>query len=170
MRKMKLKKSLFVSYQQEIAFAKIVLWGRGCMKGMAWRWPSLALSPDVWPASDPEPGLGRKAEEGGQERLCSPWVGSATLGLANGPAAIRLVCRYAGGRCSDPRRRGSWVCFKKKKKDPPLDNCEARAAGDPSAHLSTLGATVANRPVLIFPAEPSQRSRNCGRLVLLGLV
>lgn len=58
----------------------------------------------------------------------------------------------------------------KKKKDPGLDNCEARAAGDPSAHLRTLGATITNRPVLIFPVEPSQRSRNCGRLVLLGLV
>ena len=47
------------------------------MKGMAWLWPSLVLSPDVRPASDPEPGLGRKAE-GGQERVGSPWVGSTT--------------------------------------------------------------------------------------------
>lgn len=112
------------------------------MKGMAWRWPSLALSPDVWPASDPEPGLGRKAEEGRQERLCSPWVGSATLGLANGPPAIRLVCRYAGGHCSDPR----WQGVVKKKKDQGLENCEARAAGDPpwltSAHSLPRSLTV----------------------------
>lgn len=143
---------------------------------MAWPRPSLALSPDVWPASDPEPGLGRKAEEGGQQRVCSPWVGSATLGLANGPAAIRLVCRYAGGHCSGPRqegrrRRRMGYLKKKKKRGPGLDNCEARVARPtPGAHLSTLGATIANHPALIFPAEPSQRSRNCGRLVLLGLV
>lgn len=62
------KRSLFASYQQEIALAKIVLLGCG-MKGMAWLWPSLGTSPDVWPASDPEPGPGRKAE-GGQERVC----------------------------------------------------------------------------------------------------
>lgn len=62
------KRRLFASYQQEIALAKIVLLGWG-MKGMAWLWPSLGTSPDVWPASDPEPGLGRKAE-GGQERVC----------------------------------------------------------------------------------------------------
>lgn len=43
------------------------------MKGMARLWSSLASSLDVWPASDPEPGLGRKAE-GGQH-----WVGYTTL-------------------------------------------------------------------------------------------
>lgn len=64
------KRSLFASYLQEIALAKIVLLGWG-LKEMAWLRPSLALSPDVWPASDPEPGLGRKAE-GGQERVGSP--------------------------------------------------------------------------------------------------
>lgn len=53
-----------------MALAKIVLLGWG-LKGMAWPWPSLALSPDVRPVSDPEPGLGRKAE-GGQERAGSP--------------------------------------------------------------------------------------------------
>lgn len=84
---------MFASYLQEIALAKIVLWG-WAMKGMAWRWPSLPLSPDVWPVSDPEPGLGRKAE-GGQQWVHNPgWA--APLGLA----AISLVCRYADRRCS----------------------------------------------------------------------
>lgn len=67
--------SLFASYRQEIALATFALMGWG-MKGMARLWPSLALSPDVWPASDPEPGLGRKAG-GGQERIGNP--GWATL-------------------------------------------------------------------------------------------
>lgn len=61
-------------------------WG---LKEMEWLQPSLVLSPDVRPASDPEPGLGRKAE-GGQERVgSSGWA-------ANGLATINLVCRYAG--------------------------------------------------------------------------
>lgn len=64
------RKKKFASYLQEIALAKIVLLGWG-LKEIAWLWPSLALSPDVWPASDPEPGLGGKAE-GGQERVGSP--------------------------------------------------------------------------------------------------
>lgn len=51
----------FASYLQEIAFAKIGLLGRG-LKAMEWPWPSLVLSPDVRPVSDPEPGLGRKVE------------------------------------------------------------------------------------------------------------
>lgn len=133
--------------------------GVGGMKGMAWLWPSLALSPDVWPASDPEPGLGRKAEEGGQQRVCSPWVGSATLGLANGPAAIRLVCRYAGGHCSGPRRRGGGrLGYLKKKKGPGLDNCEARVArptpGLTSAHSVPRSLTIR--------LSSSQRSRASG--------
>lgn len=38
---------------------------------MAWLQPSLVLSPDVRPASDPEPELGGKAE-GGHGRVGSP--------------------------------------------------------------------------------------------------
>lgn len=38
---------------------------------MAWQWPSLGLSPDVRPASDPEPRLGRKAEGGHRRELAA---------------------------------------------------------------------------------------------------
>lgn len=46
------------------------------MKGMAQLWPPLLPSLDVWPASDPQPGLGRKA--GGGQWSPHPWVGSTT--------------------------------------------------------------------------------------------
>lgn len=51
----KKEKKNVCSYLQEIALAESGLWGRG-MKGMAWPRQSLALSPDTWPALDPEPG------------------------------------------------------------------------------------------------------------------
>lgn len=61
------------------------------------------MSPDVWPASDPEPGLGRKAEEGGQQRLGSPWVGSAhfwasLMGRQPSDQAGMSVCGRAAAR------------------------------------------------------------------------
>lgn len=68
------QRSLLPTYLQEMALAKIILLGWS-LKELEWQQPSLERSPDVRPASDPEPGLGRKVE-GGQEEGRQPWVGS----------------------------------------------------------------------------------------------
>lgn len=80
-----------------MALAQIVLLGWG-LKGMAWLRPSLTPSPDVRPASDQEPGLGRKAE-GGHEGW-QPWVGSTTWASLMGqqPSAWYVGMQAAAAR------------------------------------------------------------------------
>lgn len=122
------KRSLFASYLQEIALAKIVLlcWGHE-RDGMA----VAIISPVprraacLWSGARAGQEGRRWAGEGRQ-----PLGGLHHLGLANGPAAISLVCRYAGRRCSC-RRQGIL-------NRPGADDCETRAATLPtSLPLST---------------------------------
>lgn len=129
------KKSLFVSYQQEIAFAKIVLGGGGVRAWKGWHsyMTIISLVPRhvacLWSGARVGQEGRRWAGEGWE-----PWVGSTTWASLMGrqPSAWYVGMRAATAQADVRDFKSAWA-----------DDCETRAATLlTSAHSVPLSLTI----------------------------